>query len=384
MYVSEETFHADWFIHYPNEFDEEHVPHLLRPFTRVKHEWNAFPWYQSGGMVGLLENPRPNFDYLHLTWFFLARAAMLTMKGDLVDQRDVCTALRQHRVQWGGIYREHVLFGLRAFLKKHNVTELPGCDTEQFDPLHSDDQAEKNRIQLQRVLRSVEHDYIKTLNVICSATDMKERVSGHSVGFWVKGADMPMEEGMQGRKREFAGGYCVLPPRDEAKQRNREGGRWEGIVVSGPDEGRDPKPHTAERRADEAAVEDDRHTVYTAKAAEQALAPVVEIFKKAVLVSTPPHKRKWWQNLRERYGREPGPRETDKWCGVAKVVVAGAIEELKKPVRARHSDYVTPLMLARLLAKLNAPGASRAAIEADYADTLRRCVAREERKAASQ
>lgn len=119
----------------------------------------------------------------------------------------------------------------------------------------------------------------------------------------------------------------------------------------------------------------------TVQAAEKTLAPVVEIFEKAVLASTPPHKRKWWQNARAAYDREPGPLEADKWRAVARLVVAGAIEANKKPPKERHSDYLTPLMLARLIKKLNAPGASRAEIEATYAVVLRRYVAREEQKA---
>lgn len=120
----------------------------------------------------------------------------------------------------------------------------------------------------------------------------------------------------------------------------------------------------------------------TAKAAKKTLAPVVKIFEKAVIASTPPHKRKWWQNVRAAYVREPGPLEDEKWRAVAKMVVAGALDENRKPVRDRHSDYLTPLMLRRLIAKLNAPGASRATIEADYAEYLRRRVTNEEAKAA--
>lgn len=98
----------------------------------------------------------------------------------------------------------------------------------------------------------------------------------------------------------------------------------------------------------------------------------------------PAHKRTWWQNARERYGREAGPLELDKWRAVAKIVITGAIAENRKPAKERHSDYVTPLMLERLLAKLNAPGASRTRIETEFAVTLRRYVTREEQKAATK
>ena len=120
----------------------------------------------------------------------------------------------------------------------------------------------------------------------------------------------------------------------------------------------------------------------TVKAAEKALAPVVEQFKKATLLATPPDKRKWWQNVRAVYDRQPERLEIDKWRAVAKIVLTGAIEGNKKPVKELRTDYLTPRMLKTLLAKLNASGARRAAIEADYAETLRRSVTREEQKAA--
>ena len=117
------------------------------------------------------------------------------------------------------------------------------------------------------------------------------------------------------------------------------------------------------------------------KGTEKALAQHVESYKDAVLICTPSHKRQWWQNVRAAYVRQPGPLETDKWRAVAKLVVSGAIEENKKPVKERHSDYVTPLMLGRLIATLNAPRASRQQVEAHYAAYLRRRVPERERNA---
>lgn len=119
-----------------------------------------------------------------------------------------------------------------------------------------------------------------------------------------------------------------------------------------------------------------------APSTETALAPVVEVFKKAILASTPPEKRKWWQNMRAVYDRQPERLEIDKWRAVANTVVTGAIEGNKKTVKDLQTDYLTPRMMKTLLGKLNAPGASRATIEAEYAETLRRSVTREEQKAA--
>ncbi len=396
--MSAEIHFADWSIHYPEQFDDESVAHVLEPFTDVNHDWDAFPWHLTERLIELLENPAPTFEYLHVTWFFLARAIMLAIHEDALHQEDVRRALREQRVQCGGIYREHVLRRVRAFLRKRRMAALPDCDWKQFDLFDEPEVADKNRGLLLRIFRAAEHDYLQTLNFISLTTNTNERVAGQSAGFWVKGADMPEAEGAAARIREVKGGYVLLPPQTEAKRSIAAGGRGDGIVVMkrGPKgamsrKGRGPRGKkeagsVAASNSESVSGAEKRRgkrgeSAQAVKVAQKTLAPVVKIFEKAILAATPPHQRMWWQNLRERYSREPGPRETDKWLGVAKTVVAAAIGENRKPARERHSDYVTPLMLVRLLAKLNAAGASRAAIEADYADTLRRCVTREEQKA---
>jgi hypothetical protein len=118
-----------------------------------------------------------------------------------------------------------------------------------------------------------------------------------------------------------------------------------------------------------------------ANAVEKALAPVIGIFEKAIMASTPPQEREWWQNVRVLYGRMESLTETLKWGEISKIVVLGAMEESKKPVKDRHSDYLTPLMLQRLIVKITAPGASMKAICSSYGEYLRRRVLDKEQKA---
>lgn len=112
------------------------------------------------------------------------------------------------------------------------------------------------------------------------------------------------------------------------------------------------------------------------KAISEVLAPCFERFDKAALVAAPPTERKWCQHLKSAYRREQGPTGIAKWRAVAHIVVAGAIGESRKQQQDRHSDYLTQRMLGTLIDKLNAPGASRTKIEAEYADILRRYAAR--------
>jgi len=121
------------------------------------------------------------------------------------------------------------------------------------------------------------------------------------------------------------------------------------------------------------------------KAVDKAIAPIVqeaEAFKKARLLSTPPHERQWWQNLRAAHDRESAPTQSAKWHAVAHMVVLCANAECQKPARAQQCDYLTPRMLRTLINKLKKPGANNVEIEAAYADTLRRYVTRKEQKAA--
>jgi len=358
--VSSEIHRADWSIPYPSGLDEKQVPLVLRSLTHVEHDWRAFPWHLARRLVGLLEKPESSFDYLHVTAFFRARAAMLALKGDVLDPKELHAALSRHQVQAGGIYRKHLMQALRAFLKEHNFAQLPDCEWEPLAPWRSVEQAERNRDRLLRVVGSSESDYLSTLILISLASGLDERVREHRMVYWAKGAKMPRWVAVQARTRRHDIGYDLLPETDEIKRMIRAGRTVKKIVVQ----------LQAEFESPPAAAE---------KTVEKTLAPVVEIFKKASLVATPPHKRQWWENAKAAYERQPGPLEADKWHAVSKLVIAAAIEENRKPVRERHSDYATPLMLRKLLARLNAPGASRAQIERDYAGYLRRRVAENER-----
>ena len=226
-----EIHRADWAIPYPSAVDEKSIPDALRAVTHVEHDWEAFPWYLAGRLVGLLEKPESSFEYFHVTAFFRARAAMLALKGDVLDHKDLFAALSRHQVQAGGIYRKHLLHYLRAFLKKHNFVQLPECDPPPFDPARDPEQPEKNRDLVQRVVRLSEHDYVSTLNFISVASEMEEEVARHSVGFWVNGADMPRPVDVRVRMRRHDVGYDLLPAHEEVKRLIRAGRPVKKIVV---------------------------------------------------------------------------------------------------------------------------------------------------------
>ena len=117
------------------------------------------------------------------------------------------------------------------------------------------------------------------------------------------------------------------------------------------------------------------------EAVGDALAPVVEKFDRAALVLTPPGKRQWWQNLRAAYLRQADISEKDKWHAVARIVVCRSLEAGKKPERERQCEYLTPVMLRRLIDRLNRSGEGRTQIVSHCADTLRRYVQRAEKQA---
>jgi hypothetical protein len=106
----------------------------------------------------------------------------------------------------------------------------------------------------------------------------------------------------------------------------------------------------------------------------QMASATAQLSEKSVNPSTPAREHKWRQNVREVYGRQEGQPETQKWIEVSKIVIKSATEESKKHVRDRHCDYLTPLMLKRLIAKLTAPGISLKDLQTKYAEYLRRRV----------
>lgn len=222
---------ADWGIPYPADPDEKRVASVLRSLTYVEHELDDFPWHLVSRMTGILESPEASFEYLHLTGFFRARAAMLALKGNVLDHTELHSALGKHRVQAGGIYRKHLLRCIRTTISKYNLGQLPECDLHPLDPANDPNQTAINRDVIHRVVRATEIDYLKTLNYICVATEMEEEIARHSVEFWVQGAEMPKPLDVRVRVRQHDGGHDLLPAREEVKRLIRAGRPVHKIVV---------------------------------------------------------------------------------------------------------------------------------------------------------
>ena len=180
MSVSCEIHRAEWDILYPAGCDAASLPGFLRPLTYVDHDLNAFPWYVVGRLIELLEKPEPSFEYLHVTVYFRARAAMLALNGDVLDHTDPFGALSKHQLQIGGIYRKHLQRYLLMFMQKHNRARLPECDRHRMDPFVDPSEAEKNRDLLRRVIQAAERAFINTLNFISEGPGLDARIEAVS------------------------------------------------------------------------------------------------------------------------------------------------------------------------------------------------------------
>jgi len=214
--VNLEIHTADWSIPYPADLEERRVPQILRPLTNVEHEMNDFPWYTVGRLLELLENPEPSFDYLHVTVYFRARAAMLALNGDVLDHTELFGALSKHQLQVGGIYRKHLQNYLLMCMQKHNMARLPECDRHRMDPFDDPSETEKNRDLMRRCIQAAERAFINTLNFISEGPGLDARIEGESVEFWVKRMERDRAIDVLVRVTRHIGGYRVKPCRDEA------------------------------------------------------------------------------------------------------------------------------------------------------------------------
>ncbi len=283
--MKSEIHPADWGIPYPADLDEKCVPGLLRSLTHVDHDWDAFPWHLADRMIGLLETPEASFEYLHLTVYLRARAAMLVLKGHVLNIIGLHTALSKYQVQVGGIYRKHMLYHLQAFLKKHNMAQLPVCDMHSMDPLHDPGQTEKNRDLIRRVMQKAEIAYLNTLNFISESPEMTERIAGESVEFWVERRENHRAINVRVRVTRHKGWYEVKPCREEAKRLFSDGRtagtfavRLQEELPFGKASGCDHRPRTTDsggRTENRKMVKgDDTIATVAQKAAELVLASV--------------------------------------------------------------------------------------------------------------
>ncbi len=236
MSISCEIHRAEWDIPYPVGCDMASIPNVLRPFTNVEHELESFPWHMAGQLVKQLENPEANFEYLHLTKYCLARAALLAIKGDVLDRADLHTALCKHQVQFGGIYRKHLIRVFRNFLEKHNIANLPECDIYMIDPLHGSGQVAKNRDLLQCLIYTAEFDYTNTLIFLSLAPEADEKIFDQTAGYWGRGGEMPKASSVPVLVTTHATGYYIKPCKADAKRMTCAGRRMQTISVRNQEE----------------------------------------------------------------------------------------------------------------------------------------------------
>jgi len=231
VFASCEFLRAEWDIFYPAGCDAESLPGFLRPLTYVDHDLNAFPWHVVGRLVKQLEYPEANFEYLHITKYCVARATLLALKGDVLNHRDLHSVLSKNQVQFGGIYREHLIRVFRNFLEKHNIAKLPECDIHMIDPIHGAGQVAKNRDLLQCLIHTAEFDYTNTLIFLSLSPDSDEKIFEQTAGYWDCGSEMPGGSSIPVLITLHATGYYIQPCKEEAKRMTCARRRMQKISV---------------------------------------------------------------------------------------------------------------------------------------------------------
>jgi hypothetical protein len=181
--------------------------------------------------VNHLENPKANFEYLHITKYCVARAAVLALKGEVLDQTDLHATLSKDQVQFAGIYRKHLIRAIRNFLEKHNIANLPECEIHEIDPLHGPGQLEHNRLLILCVIQTAELDYLNTLNFLSLAPDPDEEIFHFSAGYWGRGAEMSKAADVPVLVTFHETGYYIKPCKDDAKRMTRSRRRMQKISV---------------------------------------------------------------------------------------------------------------------------------------------------------
>jgi len=169
-------------------------------------------------LVKHLENPAANFEYLHITKYCVARATLLALNGDELDHRELHTALSKNQVQFGGIYRKHLILTFRNFFETHNIAKLPECDIHLIDPIQGSGQVAKNRDLLQCLIHTAEFDYKNTLTFLSLAPETNEIIYHHPASHWGLGGDMPKAPSVPVLVTTHATGYYIQPCKDEAKR----------------------------------------------------------------------------------------------------------------------------------------------------------------------
>lgn len=154
--------------------------------------WPAFPWRVTRNIHRHLTRAPFNFHYLMVQRCITGFAAHLLRTEQFVDRAGVLVMLIRVRCEFAGLLLHLLLESIAREMWETNqayIKDASGPEDGHFGLTEAE--IEMRRTRFRRVVERAVRNFVTIMNMATLADDLKERILGHSLRFWLAGADMP-------------------------------------------------------------------------------------------------------------------------------------------------------------------------------------------------
>jgi hypothetical protein len=189
--VSTVSYPIDWRVPYPDNCTRNTLRKHLRELAGHWPGWENFPWYLTRTLHRHVDGPPGDWDHLHTRFWMTGLAATIMLKGKFENRNDVLDLLVQREVQFPGILRHLVVDQVRWCLIFRKLDRLPDCARWVTDRDDHDDGLGAKRQSFQDGVDLAISEFIRVLNFAAAVDDKAERIAGHPLRVWFRGAHLP-------------------------------------------------------------------------------------------------------------------------------------------------------------------------------------------------
>ncbi len=209
-----------WPVRYGFDYPENCTERMLKArLVELAPEWPGwlgFPWRVTRNTQRYLSRPPVNFHYLMMQRCVTGYAAHLLLTETFVDGQAVLRMMIKERCEFAGLLHGLLVEALRFEMRATGLPYILDGTGPEDGHVH----VPKKELELRRTgfrdnVETAALEFVAVMNLASHSDDMDDRILGHSLRYWIAGADMRAGVSLEVLAREAADGVVLMPCRRE-------------------------------------------------------------------------------------------------------------------------------------------------------------------------
>ncbi|MDD5704953.1 MAG: hypothetical protein PHR35_03450 [Kiritimatiellae bacterium] len=178
--------------------------------------WQGFPWRVTRNLQRHLGRHPLNFHYLMMQRCVMGYAAHLLLTEKFFDRLAVFSMLIREQCEVAGLLRGLLVEAFRFEMRATGRPYILDATGPEDGHCHvAARELERRRKGFRKNIEEAAREFVAILNLASQTDDLDDRILGHSLRYWLRGADMPLERSLEVLMEETAEGIALTPCRRE-------------------------------------------------------------------------------------------------------------------------------------------------------------------------